>query len=299
MSAMNRMDVVMLMAYVDGEVDAATAREIEAAISGDAALATRVAMFRQTASLMRGAFTEVLHEPVPDRLVSQIRAARPAVASPAPVDAGPRAADKIVALPPRRNAPTTSPGWRNAGWAVAAAIGAVAIFAAGSQSNFLRYGAPPPIAQTVVVADSERWLENLAGYYREYRATLTREKRVLVDFGSEHIGELETWFSARLNRQIAVPDLTQFGFRAEGGRFVVVGGKPAAQFLYSGENEELIQLVVAITELPERGGRLDQRGDVNIVHWRENGYAYAFVGRIDGKQLWKIADLTWAKLKPA
>ena len=116
MPAMNRMDDVMLMAYVDGEVDAATAREIEAAIGADAALAMRVAMFRQTASLMRGAFTEVLHEPVPDRLVSQIRAARPAVASLAPVDAGTRAADKIGALPPRHNALKTSPGWRNAGW---------------------------------------------------------------------------------------------------------------------------------------------------------------------------------------
>lgn len=291
MATTNRMDDVMLMAYVDGEVDAVTAREIEAAISSDATLAARVAMFRQTASLMRGAFTEVLHEPVPERLVAKIRAV-------SPLDTTARPADNVIALP-RRNAAPASGGWRTAGWAAAAAIGAVAIFAAGTQSGYVRFGALPPIVQASVAPDSERWLENLAGYYREYRATLTREKRILVDFGSEHIGELETWFSARLNRQIAVPDLTQFGFRAEGGRFVVVGGKPAAQFLYSGENEELIQLVIAITDLPERGGRLDQRGDVNIVHWRENGYAYAFVGRIDGKQLWKIADLTWAKLKPA
>lgn len=287
----NRMDDVMLMAYVDGEVDAATAREIEAAISNDAALAARVAMFRQTASLMRGAFTEVLHEPVPERLLAKIRALQPA-------EAAARPADNVIALP-RRKVAVANSAWRTAAWAAAAAISAVAIFAAGTQSGLVQFGAPPPIIEASVTPDGERWLENLAGYYREYRTTLTREKRILVDFGAEHIGELESWFSARLNRQIAVPDLTQFGFRAEGGRFVVVAGKPAAQFLYSGENQELVQLVIAITDLPERGGRLDQRGDVNIVHWRENGYAYAFVGRIDGKQLWKIADMTWAKLKPA
>ncbi len=291
MPATARMDDVMLMAYVDGEIDAATAREIEAAIGADASLAARVAMFRQTASLMRGAFTEVLHEPVPERLLAKIRAAQPS-------EITTRAADNIITLPRRKTAMSSSV-WRTAGWAAAAAISAVAIFAAGTQSGIMNFGAPPPIVQAAVGTDGERWLENLAGYYREYRSTLTREKRILVDFGAEHIGELETWFSARLNRQIAVPDLTQFGFRAEGGRFVVVAGKPAAQFLYSGENEELVQLVIAITDLPERGGRLDQRGDVNIVHWRENGYAYAFVGRIDGKQLWKIADMTWAKLKPA
>jgi hypothetical protein len=35
------------------------------------------------------------------------------------------------------------------------------------------------------------------------------------------------------------------------------------------------------------------------VSWRESGYAYAFIGRIDGKRLWAMADATWAKLKPA
>lgn len=293
---MSRPDDVMLMAYVDGEVDAGTAREIEAAIGNDPTLRARVALFRESASLTRGAFTEVLHEPIPDRLLAAIRnpgAAAAVATQPAP------ALDNIVALRPAATAPRGT-GLRTASWAAAAAIAAVAIFAAGQKSGFVRFEAatPTPIQQASVSPDSERWLENLAGYYREYDATLQREQRLLVDFGAEHIGELEKWFSARLNRQIAVPDLTQFGYQAQGGRFVVVAGKPAAQFLYAGENKELIQLVVAVSDLPERGGRHDKRGDVNIVHWRENGYAYAFVGKVDGQRLWRMADVTWTKLKP-
>ncbi|MBL8697515.1 MAG: anti-sigma factor [Alphaproteobacteria bacterium] len=292
---MPRTDDVMLMAYVDGEVDAATARDIETAIAADPALRARVAMFRESASLTRGAFTEVLHEPVPDRLLAAIRGPVLAAAAAAPVAAS---AHNVVTLN-RPAAPPRATGWRTAGWAAAAAIAAVAVFAAGQRSGFVRFEASTPaIQQASVNPDSERWLENLAGYYREYDSTLQRDQRLLVDFGAEHIGELEKWFGARLNRQIAVPDLSQFGYRAEGGRFVVVAGKPAAQFLYSGENKELIQLVVAMTDLPERGGRLDQRGDVNIVHWRENGYAYAFVGKIEGQRLWRMADITWVKLKP-
>lgn len=52
---MTRVDDVMLMAYVDGEIDATTARQIEQAIGGDPALAARAKMFRDSASLLRGA----------------------------------------------------------------------------------------------------------------------------------------------------------------------------------------------------------------------------------------------------
>ncbi|MBM3522227.1 MAG: anti-sigma factor [Alphaproteobacteria bacterium] len=292
---MMKTDDIMLMAYVDGEVDAVTARELETAIAGDPTLRARVAMFRESASLTRGAFTEVLHEPIPDRLLAAIHNPAAVVAAKTPPPAEPN----VVPLRRPARPSAISSSWRTAGWAAAAAIAAVTIFAAGQKTGFVRLEASaPPIQRASVSPDSERWLENLAGYFREYDVTLQREQRLLVDFGAEHIAELEKWFGARLNRQIAVPDLTPFGYRAEGGRFVVVAGKPAAQFLYLSEKKELIQLVVAMTDLPERGGRLDKRGDVNIVHWRENGYAYAFVGRVDGDRLWRMADVTWVKLKP-
>ena len=95
-----------------------------------------------------------------------------------------------------------------------------------------------------------------------------------------------------------MPDLSSFGFQPQGGRLLIIGGKPAAQFLYAGENSQLVGLVVAMTDQPARGGRLEQRDGVNIVHWRENGYAYAFVGKTDGQKLWRMADATWSALKP-
>jgi anti-sigma factor RsiW len=293
---MNRIDDVMLMAYVDGEVDASTAREIETAIHSDSTLARRVRMFRDSASMMRGAYTEVLHEPVPEHLLAAIRSTPAATSTLPPVAAG--GGENVVPMRPKAAAPRAS-GWRTAAWSAAAAALAVAVFAAGNKTGFVRIAEPPASTQLVVAGpDSERWVENLAGYFREYQGILEREKRLLVDFGAEHVGELEKWFSARLNRPLAVPDLSTFGYRPNGGRFVIVAGKPAAQLLYTGENNELVALVVAVTDLPGRSGRLDQRGDVNVVHWRENGYAYAFVGRSDWQKLWRMADATWAKLKP-
>ena len=286
MNTAPRIDDVMLMAYVDGEVDAATAREIEGAIAADPGVAARVRALRATAGLARGAYAGVLHEPVPERLLAALQAPAAAVAA---------GGGSVVTLRPRASRPASA--WRTVAWAAAAAVVAVTLFAAGTRTGVVRIGAPSPSVQ-LASADTDRWLDNLAAFFREYDGTLQKEQRLLVDFGAEHISELESWFSARLNRRIAVPDLSQFGFQPQGGRLLIIGGRPAAQFLYAGEGNTLVGLVVALTDQPQRGGRLDAREDVNIVHWRENGYAYAFVGKIDGQRLWRMADVTWSALKP-
>lgn len=302
---MTRIDDIMLMAYVDGEVDPDTAREIEASIAADPAIGRRVAMFRHTASVARAAFSDVLHEPVPDRLSRLFAQPLPQMAAPqmaAPQTVAPaQAAAPIVAIGPRR-AMTTGAGrgylWRNAGWAVAAAIGAIALLHAGSQTSFAP-SADPAIQDAAATVDSERWIDNLAAWYRVHRASFEKDQRLLVDVGAENLDELEKWVGAKLQRDITVPDLSAFGYRSQGGRLLLIGRRPAAQFFYAGENQELVQLVIGFTDQPDRVGRLDQRDEINVVSWREKGYVYAFIGRIDGQRLWRMADASWAKLKPA
>lgn len=291
MERTTRIDDVMLMAYVDGEVDAQTAREIEATIAADPAIGRRVAMFRQTATMMRGAFGEVLHEPVPDRLLNALGAG---------AASAPAAAGGARAVPMRVRTERRGYLWRNAGWAAAAAIGAVALLNAASQQGIAPFAQRAPVQEVAATTtDAERWIDNLAAWYRVHRASFEKDQRLLVDIGAENVEELERWVGAKLQREIAVPDLTSFGYRQQGGRLLLIGRRPAAQFFYATESGELVQLVIGFTDQPDRDGRLDQRDDVNIVSWREKGYAYAFIGRIDGKRLWAMADATWAKLKPA
>jgi anti-sigma factor RsiW len=75
-----------LMAYADGEVDAATRAIIEAAIRDDPQVRSRIAQHRALRQAMQGAFSEVLDEPVPQRLIDAARApiaARGPIAAPA------------------------------------------------------------------------------------------------------------------------------------------------------------------------------------------------------------------------
>jgi hypothetical protein len=62
-----------LMAYADGELDAASRASVEAAMQEDPDIAKRVARHRALRAAMRGAFSAVLEEAVPDRLIAAAR----------------------------------------------------------------------------------------------------------------------------------------------------------------------------------------------------------------------------------
>ena len=281
---MSRMDDVMLMAYVDGEVDAATAREIEAALAGDPALAVRVQHLRDSAMMARGAFAEVLHEPVPDRLIA-------ALGGPAHVPEG-KSADNVVPL--QRRTASWTPRRAALGWAAAASIAALVI----------GYGVGEMRPQHLELAglqnsSSQRWLDNVAGHYRVAENAFASKDKLLVDFTASDVPGLEKWFGAKLNRKLEVPNLTSKGLNTQGGRLVLINDKPAAQFLYSSDKGELVELVIAFTDEAYQPEQIARKGNVNIVYWRDNGYAYAFAGTMDASRLQAIADSVWRDLERA
>lgn len=58
-----------LMAYADGELDAATAARVEAAIGGDSRIAERIVAHRAVRARLQAAYAADLRDPVPQRLV--------------------------------------------------------------------------------------------------------------------------------------------------------------------------------------------------------------------------------------
>jgi surface antigen len=110
---MARIDDVTLVAYADGELDAETRREVEAALAEDSEARERVRALRESASLLRGALNEFHHSPVPERLVEAVR--RHPAGDPAPISGGGGGAGSV-----RRWAP-----------ALAASVAALVIGAGG------------------------------------------------------------------------------------------------------------------------------------------------------------------------
>lgn len=274
----HRIDDILLMAYVDGEVDGDTAREIEAAAASDPAIAARMRAFRDTAVLARSALAEALHEPVPERLLAVI---------------GP-VGNRPASVPwTRRPWAQFLTGWWPA-YSLAASL-ALVVIAIGT-GNF------GPVSQERVAVQAalanRGWLDNVVGSYRVYAKTLAKEERLLVDFNAEDIPELQKWFGSRLERDLDVPDFSGNGFTTQGGRLLVLEGRPAAQLVYYSERGELVALVIAFSNTPDQGLEATRRSDVNIVHWRRGGYAYALVGDIAPKLLRTLATIASSKLEP-
>jgi hypothetical protein len=71
-----------LMAYADGELDAATRASVEAAMQDDPEIRRRVARHRALREKMQGAFSSVMNEPVPERLIAAARGQMAAPKSP-------------------------------------------------------------------------------------------------------------------------------------------------------------------------------------------------------------------------
>ncbi|MFN3964370.1 MAG: zf-HC2 domain-containing protein [Silanimonas lenta] len=96
-----------LYAYLDGELDAAACREVEAALAADPALAAELAAQRRLREQLHEALGPVLDEPVPERLRAMAR----------PVDAGATVVDLAA-----RRAARRSWRWPATGMGMAAAV---------------------------------------------------------------------------------------------------------------------------------------------------------------------------------
>jgi len=68
---MNKVDDTLLMSYVDGELDVATSREVEAVLLMQPHLAQQVQRMREDSALLRSAFNHALHD-APREAASEI-----------------------------------------------------------------------------------------------------------------------------------------------------------------------------------------------------------------------------------
>ena len=98
-----------LMAYADGEVDAATRAIIETAMRDDPEIRRRIEEHRALSETMRGAFSAVLDEPVPQRLTDAARGHNAARGHEA------RPVGHVVDLASARKAAGYAP-WRRRSW---------------------------------------------------------------------------------------------------------------------------------------------------------------------------------------
>ena len=277
-----------LIAYLDGELEIAQRREVEAWLDADPSARHRMAALAESANLLRLAFDEAIREPVPDRLVA---AARGETAPP------PQAGAQILPLRRRVGAQIVSPrAWR-IGLPVAASLfgllvgGGVTYLGAG---RLVLNGVASKQPALEASAANNLWLDNAAGYFKLVVSAGDNTPMDIPATGDPR--EALQKISQSLPQEVRLPDLKPWGLSFRGARLVVEEGRPAAALVYTTDNKAIgpLGLIIGSSKQPDIPPTFDRRQDVNLLYWRHQGRAYALVGQADIGYLWGIAnDVAW------
>ena len=286
---MSRLSDDRLVAYLDGEAEAAERREIEAWLDSDPTARDKLAALARSATLLQQAYDEILHEPLPERLIAAARGA-----TTTSTDA------RILAFAPKRAAASGAARLR---WRVALPI-AASLFGllAGGGTGYFGIGeiltgggsgaASTPAVEAAVA--NNLWLDNAAGYFKMFVAA---GDNALIDVpATGDAREALQKISQSLTQQVRLPDLKPWGLNFRGARLVVVDGRPAAQLVYTTDNKAIgpMALIIGSSKQPDIPPSFDRRQDVNMLYWRHQGRAYVLVGQADAGYLWGIGnDVAW------
>ncbi len=241
-----------LHAYVDGQVDAARRRQIDQYLQDHPNSAQTIAAYQKQRDYLRGAFATLGTAPLPERL--QLEA--------------------IVSERLRQRYPL----WRLAAMVV------LGIGLGGATGWYLH---SPVWGDRTARAMEVLRNEALASY-----AVYSTDRRHPIEVTAAEEGHLKQWLSNRLNKSVAPPDLSGFGYKLLGGRLLATEqGRPAALFMYEGSNSERLSLVIRPMLPNLHSDEIDfAQGSVSGCGWIENGLGYALVADASASELDRIAD---------
>lgn len=247
---------VRLSALIDGEVNDAEKKELEALIATDEDARALYDTLVAGSNLGNKAFEEILHDPVPLALVRRIKQG-PGVS--------PRA-ERVTDGPARLASAAL--------WPKALAASLILTAAGGTAGYIIGQGSAERTAGTQVA--TRNWLDDVADYHQIY----SRPGERLVEApASEGASAITAWLAGSTGVDFTLPDVAASGLTFEGARLLVAGGKPVAQLMYRNGSGQ----VVAIC-FQESGGnaqdtplKATRRGDLELISWRQGKAAYVVV----------------------
>lgn len=270
-----------IVAYVDGELSAAEMSRVETLLADDPKARQLRDTLRRQSEALKGLHRGIVEQPVPAHLIAAIRGAARDSADPASPEH--LSADSSSAEIRRPAAVVSSSGAKPQGsrtrlWLVAASVAFLVVGAAGGFVAGERYG--------VVPAAQNDWLMQVAQYHGIY----AREKRHLVEVSADETPHIESWLGKRLGRTLTVPDLSASGAEFKGARLLGINGKPVAQLIYQIPGGDPFALCLMPSAKGDLAPVTAQRADLNMVEWRQGGYAFVVVGWEDGAALQSFVD---------
>ncbi|MBP0588605.1 anti-sigma factor [Paraburkholderia sp. LEh10] len=287
-----KVDDIMLMAYVDGELDLDERHDIERKLAQSAELAGRVELFRASSLPYDDAFAQQKLPPVPDSLTRKIaELARAHASAPSPIASGPAtdaaandaAAPRSATLPPAE--PVRSRMRYSAPWlAVAFVAGAFCCgLALRLAPGVLSGGAASTVADTQHVSP---WVMAAAGYqalYSRDTVAVTTDPAVSAKTVAD-IRELD-------KLPLRVPDLSAQGLTFKRVQRLRFHDKPLVQIVYLPREGGPVALCIVKDAKPDKAIAQQSVDDMDVVTWRQSELSYALIGTSGQVDLEKLGKL--------
>jgi anti-sigma factor RsiW len=246
----------ILVAYVDGELDAETAESVSAGLAENPEARRKVEIFRSTRAMLRNAVGLDLP------------------ATEAPV----LAASSIV--PFRRTVHRWSRS-RRLGAAIAACLALLVV--GGTTGHYIAVNRGEGLYVT-----QDHWLEEMVRYYHIYAEDDSR----LVELDASETDMIEAWFSRRFRREVQVPDLASAGLKFRGARLVAIETGAAAMLIYDSlGGKPLAFCMMPQVDTPDHAPTAERVADVDLVHWAHGGISFVLTGAADETTLRSIVKL--------
>ncbi|WP_045834512.1 anti-sigma factor [Hyphomicrobium sp. 99] len=248
--------LLLLNAYLDNELDAASMLDIERRISTDATLKLEHDRLVQ----LRAALASQLKT---QKTSEEFRRRIEAMAEQTP----PPVTQRVSSPPLTRSYP-----WREM---AAAAVLAAAIAAGGTYAILRPNSASNEIA--AIVADHQRALLAATPF----------------DVASSDRHTVKPWFDSKLALSPQVVDLSSAGFPLAGGRVEVIDGKPVPVLVYKRRAHVISVVAVprlgqkASTELPTR----TTRDGYFVIRWQGRDFEYSVVSDLAENELDEFVNL--------
>ena len=253
---------LLLHPLIDGELDAAHAREVEAHVTTCAGCAEKLKTLRAMREAMAGADLKFA---APASLRDRIEAALPSPSA------------QIIA--PRR---FSHPSRRTffGGFAVGSALSAA-------------------IAATLVVgvfrSDQNQQVagEVVSAHIRSLQAGHLMD----VETSDQHT--VKPWFDGRVDVAPPVIDLTAQGFTLLGGRLDYIDGEPVASVVYQRRKHVINLFVAQRLGVKQAGAMAETIQGYNVHHWSEQGLDFWAVSDLAGDELDEFVQKISAAVHPS
>ena len=244
----------LLDAWVDDELDLATANEIASHVGQCSACA----VLRSERVALRDAVRAALpREPAPPAFAAAVRRAL---------------ARESAAFQERRRGPSWRQATAIAG--AAACAGALAMFVG------LRPALEAPPAQAV------------ASHVAAMAVAEGRAER-LVQVAASDRHAVKPWFQGKVDFAPPVPDLSAEGFALVGARLDRVGDRQAAVLVYRIRNHPIDVYVWRAQSGDSAAVQLAVERGFSVATWAQQGLRFAAVSDVDGRDLERFARAAW------